>query len=129
MSIEDAAIAPIANEVLPEAGSQPPELLPEIPPETIDGSLVDAAMQRLEASSGDIDFADAGRDGAVRSLADLDGAQPAVFRVEGQTTPPPTFEQAMSNFRSATGHAVEISVISTAGSSMAGSMSKLMSGN
>lgn len=40
----------------------------------------------------------------------------------------PSYRELMQNFRAATDHAVEVTLVGSAGTSMAGSMSKLMSG-
>ncbi|MEM7491031.1 MAG: hypothetical protein AAF390_18100 [Pseudomonadota bacterium] len=106
------------------------DLEPEMAPTPVqEPGIVDGAMRRLERASGSIEPPAPEEEAAVRSLASSEGQPQTVFPVGEQVPTAPTFDQAMANFRSATNHAIEISIISTAGSSMAGSMSKLMSGN
>lgn len=139
MSLADTAIGPIANNIVtPEMDTGPDVpppmretiLQPTLSPQPVgDTNMVDTAMRRLESASAPIEPPIMDEGAAVRSLSSAGDAPQAVFPVDEQAPAAPTFDQAMANFRSATNHAIEISVISTAGSSMAGSMSKLMSGN
>ncbi|MCU0911672.1 MAG: hypothetical protein MUE98_10110 [Rhodobacteraceae bacterium] len=68
--------------------------------------------------------------GSVGRLGDPAAERSAGVRPVGTDgeVPPPSYRELMQNFRAATDHAMEVTLVGSAGTSMAGSMSKLMSG-
>ncbi len=136
MSLDPAAITPVASPSdIPSGDIQPEEIPvdidPAIPVEAPNQSeVVQNVLNRLEDASSNIGLQFDGQNPqSVRTVSPVEDRPQAVFGIGSETVSAPTFDQAMHNFKSATNHAIEVTIISSAGSSMAGSMTKLMSGN
>lgn len=136
MSLDSAAITPVASpsdiptgDIQPEG--VPVDIDPAIPVDAPNQSeAVQNVLNRLEDASSNIELEfDGQAPQSVRTISPVEDGPQAVFDIGSENVSPPTFDQAMHNFKAATNHAIEVTIISSAGSSMAGSMTKLMSGN
>ena len=119
-----APASPVAANDGPSADTNVLHVAPPAAPTALDG-----VVDRIEGMGMGFGTRDAAAmPGGVSTLAPE--AEPGDMRgVEAEAAPEPTFDEAMANFHKAASHAIEVNLVSTAGSAMTGSMSKLMSGN
>ena len=107
----------------------PTEVSPSAPREP---TAVDRLAGRMGAlSDGFTGVHKAQESEAVSVLGrSADEAAPASLRsVEPRAEAPPSYRELMQSYQSSTSYAIEINLVGTAGSTMTGAMSKLMSGN
>ena len=113
-----------------EAGrGQAPDLsVPVSPADEGPPTAFGTLMERAEGIAVGRQDKDASETRGVDVLGGPEGETPGLAPLDGAPIPEPSYNDLMRNYRSATTHAIEVTLVGSAGTSMAGSMSKLMSG-